>query len=117
LPAGILANRTLYTAYVVFATASAAQGDMYGEFNSANGTPTVICRYVGSGVRALHRSTANVSANIQGGSGAGDGAAHLFTLKRTAANAFALYLDGVLIGTATNSPGTTGITRIEMGRF
>lgn len=113
----LAANLTTYSIYVVFATTSTAVSEMYYEGRNISSTPIIIARYNNTGLRSLHRSDGNVSANIAGGSGYNDGTAHLFTLKRTASNAFQSYGDGTSLGTSTGAPGTTTVDRIALGRF
>lgn len=116
---GLIANLNVYTVYVVFATTATATGDMYGEFNSSTSTPLVIVRANSSAgnVRGLHRPSSGTAADITGGSGLNDGSAQLVTFRRSASNAFTLYVNGSSVGTSSNAPGSTTITRVEMGRF
>ncbi|MBK8023526.1 MAG: hypothetical protein IPK19_19355 [Chloroflexi bacterium] len=116
-PGGLVANRSTYGIFVVFATTATAAGDLFGEFRSTSATPTVLARYNNTGLRGLHRSDANVSASIQSGGGFNDSAAHVLAFQRTAANAFELFCDGVSLGATATAPGTTTVDRIEFGRF
>lgn len=117
--AGIVANRTVYGIAVVLATTTTGLISAYSEAHNSVATQRVrLGKNANQAAEFTHTSDAGTAATVNPGTGAmNDGVAHLLYLRRTASNAFAIYLDGVQIGTSTGAPGTSTMEGICLGAW
>lgn len=117
--AGIVAPLSVYTIYAVLTCTNVTSAYIYSEGAVASATPLArigVSVATGGDVTPQHRDDAAtlMSFNTVGGLVA-DGAKHLITLRRIAANSWNVRVDGVSRGTSTTAPGVTTINRITLG--
>lgn len=118
---GLVANLNAYTIYCVFRTTSSAPGGhtLYAEGNSGTTVQTLFARVNGGQAGRLshfHRDDGSTSASVTANNvGANNGAAHLMTLRRIAANSWSLRMDGTELATDNRQPTTTTVNRVSLG--
>jgi len=117
--AGIIANRNVYTIYTVLTCTNVSSAYVYAEGAVASATPLArlgVSVGAGGDVTPQHRDDAATLMSFStAASLIADGAKHLITLRRIAADSWNVRVDGVSRGTSTTAPGTTTINRITLG--
>jgi PKD repeat protein len=119
--AGLIANESVYSLYIVFTTGATTDMALYSEGSNVSATPFVVARLndaatVGR-IRAQHRSDAAVIASLldNDAHAGGTGAPHVLTLRRAAATSWSLRFDGIEVATDTDNVGATTVTKIVIG--
>jgi hypothetical protein len=117
LPLIDIGNINTYTIFAWFKTTSSAQQEVIGWSASGKGSaPLIQFGTFGGKAQYMHRSDALVSAKLlETGPIVTDDLWHSLAMVRSAVNAFAFFLDGVQIGSSTNSVGTTTFTGVAIG--
>lgn len=117
--AGIAANSSTYTVYMVGRTAQATQGTTYSEASTASTTPIVGLGFnrVSTRVGGDHRSDAATLMQVLGNTGGNDNTARLYTMRRIGASGGVIRQNAVQTGADTDQPATTTVTRVGVGAY
>jgi len=116
--AGITANASTYTIYVVARTSSANTNMVtYGEASTSSTTPYVWVAFnrLGTRVGYEHRSDASVFISAVGNTGGNDNVSRLYAARRSGASGGSLRQNAVSINSDPDQPGVTTVSRLGMG--
>lgn len=117
LSAGVVANLSVYSIFIVYQTITAALGTFYSEGKSDNTVPYVSLNYSATNGSFDCRDDASVRAVASGGTLANASPPHIMTLRRISATSWSLRLDGTQIATDAHNVAATTINRLSIGCY